>query len=65
MKAFNFQGVRAIYMFELARFRRTLWQSLATPVITTALYFVVLARRSVHASAPWMGWGTRLLSFLA
>jgi ABC-2 type transport system permease protein len=41
MKAFNFQGVRAIYMFELARFRRTLWQSLATPVITTALYFVV------------------------
>ncbi len=38
---FNFHGVRAIYMFEMARFRRTLWQSLATPVITTALYFVV------------------------
>lgn len=37
----NFQGMRAIYLFEMARFRRTLWQSLATPVITTALYFVV------------------------
>lgn len=38
---FNYHGVRAIYLFEMARFRRTLWQSLATPVITTALYFVV------------------------
>jgi ABC-2 type transport system permease protein len=31
----------AIYGFEMARFRRTLWQSLVTPVITTSLYFVV------------------------
>ncbi|MGD2130066.1 MAG: ABC transporter permease [Lysobacterales bacterium] len=31
----------AIYRFELARFGRTLWTSLFTPVITTALYFVV------------------------
>lgn len=38
---FNRHGVLAIYKFEMARFRRTLWQSLATPVITTALYFVV------------------------
>lgn len=37
----NLQGMKAIYLFEMARFRRTLWQSLATPVITTALYFVV------------------------
>jgi ABC-2 type transport system permease protein len=37
----NIHGMRAIYLFEMARFRRTLWQSLATPVITTALYFVV------------------------
>ena len=37
----NLQGMRAIYLFEMARFRRTLWQSLATPVITTALYFIV------------------------
>jgi len=39
--AFNGQGVLAIYRFEMARAGRTLWQSLVTPVITTALYFVV------------------------
>jgi ABC-2 type transport system permease protein len=37
----NVYGVLAIYKFEMARFRRTLWQSLAAPVITTSLYFVV------------------------
>jgi ABC-2 type transport system permease protein len=37
----NRHAVAAIYRFEMARFRRTLWQSLATPVITTSLYFVV------------------------
>jgi ABC-2 type transport system permease protein len=43
MKAmrFNRHGVRAIYLFEMARFRRTLWQSLATPVLTTVLYLLV------------------------
>ena len=39
--AFNRHGVWAIYRFEMARAMRTLWQSLVTPVITTALYFVV------------------------
>jgi ABC-2 type transport system permease protein len=39
--AFNRYGVWAIYKFEMARFGRTLWQSLFTPVITTSLYFVV------------------------
>jgi ABC-2 type transport system permease protein len=39
--SFNRHGVAAIIRFELDRFRRTLWQSLATPVITTALYFIV------------------------
>ena len=38
---FNGEGVYAIYRFEMARALRTLWQSLITPVITTALYFVV------------------------
>ncbi|HWP94860.1 MAG TPA: ABC transporter permease [Gammaproteobacteria bacterium] len=38
---FNRHAVVAIYRFEMARFRRTLWQSLATPVLTTALYFIV------------------------
>jgi ABC-2 type transport system permease protein len=39
--AFNRHGVWAIYRFEMARAMRTVWQSLVTPVITTALYFVV------------------------
>jgi len=37
----NLYGVRAIYFFELARWFRTLVQSLASPVISTSLYFVV------------------------
>jgi len=39
--AFNRHGVWAIYRFEMARFFRTLLQSVVTPVITTSLYFVV------------------------
>ena len=39
--AFNYRGTWAIFYFEMARFRRTLAQSLVTPVITTSLYFVV------------------------
>ena len=41
MIGFNARGVWAIYRSEMARALRTLWQSVATPVITTALYFVV------------------------
>ena len=37
----NANGIAAIYKFEMARWGRTLWQSVITPVITTALYFVV------------------------
>jgi len=37
----NFHAIRAIFMFELARTRRTLMQSIASPVISTSLYFVV------------------------
>jgi ABC-2 type transport system permease protein len=37
----NLHGVLAIYRFEMARFGRTIWTSLLTPVITTSLYFVV------------------------
>jgi len=37
----NLHAVRAIYQFELARTWRTLFQSIATPVMTTSLYFVV------------------------
>ena len=39
--AFNRHGVWAIYRFEMARFLRTVGQSLVTPVMTTSLYFVV------------------------
>ncbi len=39
--AFNRYGVWAIYRFEMARFSRTLVQSVVTPVLTTSLYFVV------------------------
>ena len=38
---FNGHAVAALYKFEMARARRTLWQSLVTPVVTTSLYFVV------------------------
>ena len=37
----NFPAIRAIYQFEMARWRRTLWQSLVSPVVSTSLYFVV------------------------
>lgn len=37
----NVHAIRAIYKFEMARTRRTLMQSIISPVISTALYFVV------------------------
>jgi ABC-2 type transport system permease protein len=37
----NPYGIKAIYRFEMARWGRTLWQSLVAPVITTSLYFLV------------------------
>jgi len=37
----NLHAVRAIYAFEMARTRRTLMQSVISPVISTSLYFVV------------------------
>jgi ABC-2 type transport system permease protein len=37
----NIHGIRAIYKFELARTWRTLLQSIASPVISTSLYFIV------------------------
>ena len=37
----NLHAVRSIYAFEMARTRRTLMQSIISPVISTSLYFVV------------------------
>lgn len=37
----NWQAVRTIFNHEMARFWRTPWESLASPVVSTVLYFVV------------------------
>ena len=37
----NLNGLKAIYLFEMARTWRTLFQSVVSPVVTTTLYFVV------------------------
>ncbi|MFO1520070.1 MAG: ABC transporter permease [bacterium] len=37
----NYRGVLALYQFEMARWFRTIGQSIASPVISTSLYFVV------------------------
>ena len=37
----NWYGIKAIYKFEMARTRRTLFQSIVSPVMSTSLYFVV------------------------
>ncbi|MGN6424432.1 MAG: ABC transporter permease [Asticcacaulis sp.] len=41
MSSFNFYAVRALYTFEMSRMWRTLFQSLAAPVLSTSLYFIV------------------------
>jgi ABC-2 type transport system permease protein len=37
----NFYAIGAIYRFEMARFWRTMMQSIASPVLSTSLYFIV------------------------
>ena len=37
----NFYAIKAIYNFEMARTWRTIAESIATPVVSTSLYFVV------------------------
>jgi ABC-2 type transport system permease protein len=37
----NLHAVRSIYLFEMARMRRTLVQSIVAPVLSTSLYFVI------------------------
>lgn len=44
----NLHGVRAIYLFEMARTWRTLLQSIIAPVISTSLYFVVFGAAIGH-----------------
>ena len=40
----NIYGIRAIYHFEMARTFRTLSESIAAPVLTTSLYFIVFGK---------------------
>lgn len=37
----NWRAAQAIYRSEMARTRRTIWQSIVSPVLSTSLYFVV------------------------
>ncbi len=37
----NYRGIKAIYKFEMGRTFRTIGQSIASPVISTVLYFIV------------------------
>ena len=37
----NFYALKAIYLHEMDRFKRTLMQSLLSPVLSTSLYFIV------------------------
>jgi len=37
----NFHAIKAIYKYEMGRTFRTLFQSIVSPVLTTALYFIV------------------------
>ncbi len=37
----NIEAIKSIYFYEMARTRRTLLQSVISPVLSTALYFIV------------------------
>lgn len=41
MNRLNLHAIRAIYIFEISRTLRTLMQSIASPVLSTSLYFIV------------------------
>jgi len=44
----NWHAMRAIYLFEMARTWRTITQSIISPVLSTALYFVVFGSAIGH-----------------
>jgi ABC-2 type transport system permease protein len=50
----NLHAVRAIYGFEMARTRRTLMQSVLSPVLSTSLYFVVFGA-AIGSRIPQVG----------
>ena len=56
----NLYGIKSIYLFEMARTWRTLFQSIISPVISTSLYFVVFgsAIGSRIAEIDGVGYGS-------
>ncbi len=57
----NLTAVASIYRFEMARFFRTIAQSIISPVLSTSLYFVVFgaaigSRITTPCVASWTGW---------
>ena len=54
MNRLNLHAIRAIYLFEMARTRRTLMQSVISPVISTSLYFVVFGA-AIGSRIPEVG----------
>jgi len=59
----NIHSLRAIYRFEMARWFRTLTQSIASPVISTSLYFIVFgaAIGSRMAQVDGIGYGAYIV----
>jgi ABC-2 type transport system permease protein len=51
----NYFAIRAIYLFEMSRTWRTLLQSIVSPVISTALYFIVFGSAIGSHMAPING----------
>ena len=56
----NFHATYSIYTFEMARWWRTIGQSIASPVISTTLYFVVFgsAIGSRNSQIDGIGYGS-------
>ncbi len=52
--SFNIHAVRAIYGFEMKRTRRTLMQSVVSPVLSTSLYFIVFGA-AIGSRIPEVG----------
>ena len=50
----NFHAIRAIYLFEMSRTLRTVLQSIVSPVVSTALYFVVFGS-AIGSRIPEVG----------
>jgi ABC-2 type transport system permease protein len=50
----NLYAIRAIYRYEMARTIRTLFQSVVSPVVSTALYFVVFGS-AIGSRIPQVG----------